>query len=72
MDECPTSYVTDESLALVTLFLRSRTLRQAPLAGGFLRWPARLVDAFVLLMQERSFWSDEERRKLEARPPKHA
>ena len=52
MNECPAGYVTAESQEWVLLFLACRTLRTPPLTGGVLDWPARVVDALLLLEQE--------------------
>jgi len=52
LDECPAGFVTAESQEWVLLFLACRTLRTPPLLAGLLDWPARLVDALLLLEQE--------------------
>ena len=47
--ECPVSFVTGESLALVEDFYAHELLGGAP---EIARWPARRVDAFALLKGE--------------------
>ncbi len=42
-----------EAVRLVKLFVASRRLGAQPLAGSLLDWPARLVDAFEVLENER-------------------
>ena len=46
------SYITRESEWLVAEYATARILKTAPLDGGLLEWPARLVDAFLLLETE--------------------
>lgn len=54
--ECPVSYVTPESQELLFLYLRAFQMKEAtglPMMGpDVLSWPARLVDAFVVLYSE--------------------
>jgi hypothetical protein len=45
-------YVTAESEQLVLLFVACRALRAPAVAAGLLAWPARLVDALLVLEQE--------------------
>lgn len=54
-EECPVSYVTGQSLAWVEDFWAQVALAKA---AGLLEWPARRVDAFLVL--------EAERRKVEA------
>lgn len=52
LNECPVGYVTAESEQLVLLFVACRALRAPAVAAGLLAWPARLVDALLVLEQE--------------------
>ena len=54
-EECPVSYVTGQSLAWVEDFWAQVALAKP---AGLLEWPARRVDAFLVL--------EAERRKVEA------
>ena len=57
-EECPVSYISGESAAWVEDFLAHRTLcRGADLLG----WPARRVDAFMLLSGELRKWENQRR-----------
>ena len=47
--ECPVSYVTGESLALLEDFYAHEVLAKSE---ELLSWPARRVDAFVVLKAE--------------------
>ena len=58
LDECPVSYVSGESAARVEDFLAHRALCRAVDLG---EWPARRVDAFVLLSGELSKWENQRR-----------
>ncbi len=60
VDECPTSLVTQESLAAVEDFWISKTLNRPPRGGGFHSWPSTLVDAWVVLTREFHTWSQME------------
>lgn len=55
--ECPVSLILDESISLVHLFTRSRLMHEtfgaSPYGGDLNKWPAREVDAFVILEEER-------------------
>ena len=59
MNECPVGYITRESEALVSQHAASRMLKTPPVDGGLLEWPARLVDAFVLLEAENNAQTDD-------------
>jgi hypothetical protein len=52
LNECPVSYVTRESEWWVSQFTAARVLRTPLIAGGLLSWPARAVDALLLLETE--------------------
>lgn len=52
LNECPVSYVSRESESWVSQFMTARTLRVPLLSRGLLAWPARTVDAFLLLETE--------------------
>ncbi len=60
IDECPTSFVTGESLALAADFMIAQQIRRGPLSGGFYAWPARLVDAWLALGAEFALWQQRE------------
>jgi hypothetical protein len=53
--ECPISLITDESQELLELYHKSKVMREfgvAPFGGDMNKWPARLVDAFMVIRQE--------------------
>lgn len=56
-NECPVSMISDKSAEIVQWFERLRMMRSSvgasPHAGDLLKWPAREVDAFVVLEQQR-------------------
>ncbi len=58
LDECPVSYISGESAAWVEDFLAHRALDRGADLG---EWPARRVDAFVLLSGELRKWENQRR-----------
>ena len=54
--ECPVSYVTGESLAWVEDYWAHEALGGQ---GELLAWPARRVDAFLVLKAEQRKWEAE-------------
>ena len=58
LEECPVSYVSGESAAWVEDFLAHRALCRGADTG---EWPARRVDAFVLLSGELRKWENQRR-----------
>lgn len=58
LTECPASYKTPESERWISLFLACRSLGAPPQTGGVLEWPARTVDAFLLLEEESTDYTD--------------
>jgi hypothetical protein len=56
LEECPSSYIQGEALAMVQDFWLSRHLRRPPMGGGLYGWPARLVDAWAVLTREHETW----------------
>jgi hypothetical protein len=56
LDECPASFISGSSLGLVHDFWIAKLTGQPPLAAGFYRWPALLVDAWAVLEREWAQW----------------
>ena len=52
--------MTEQSLQMVERFAASRVLEQPPRSGGLDRWPALLVDAWVVLARELALWRSHE------------
>ena len=52
LNECPVSYISRESEWWISQFAAARALKTPLTAGGLLEWPARAVDAFLLLETE--------------------
>lgn len=57
-NECPVSLISDKSAETVQWYQRIRLMREStgasPHAGDLLKWPAKEVDAFVILEQQRT------------------
>ncbi len=57
-NECPVSLISDKSAETVQWYQRLRLMREAvgasPHAGDLLKWPAKEVDAFVILETQRT------------------
>ena len=52
LNECPVSYITKDSEWWLSQFSAARALNVPLAAGGLLEWPARAVDAFLILETE--------------------
>jgi hypothetical protein len=63
IEECPASFVSQQSETLVRDFWLAKMTGEPPLAGGFYRWPAVLADAWFVLAREFSVFSRERRRQ---------